>query len=115
MREWRERWAFALATKLLHPRPKAMGVEQQSAEFETGRNFRFLALTLWACNGATGGQQVPGTCRWAAPVAGRWNEIWEGMLTCTSSTPFVPQGRATRVGKSNRSCLSADGFGLRKG
>ena len=35
---------FALATKLLHPRPKAMGVEQQSAVFETGRNFRFLAL-----------------------------------------------------------------------
>ena len=30
--------AFALATKLLHPRPKAMGVEQQSAVFETGRN-----------------------------------------------------------------------------
>ena len=36
--------AFALASKLLHPRPKAMGVEQQSAVFETGRNFRFLAL-----------------------------------------------------------------------
>jgi len=32
-----------LATKLLHPRPKAMGVEQQSAVFETGRNFRFLS------------------------------------------------------------------------
>jgi len=30
--------------KLLHPRPKAMGVEQQSTVFETGRNFRFLAL-----------------------------------------------------------------------
>ena len=35
---------FALATKLLPPRPKAMGVEKQSAVFETGRNFRFLAL-----------------------------------------------------------------------
>ena len=35
---------FALATKLLHPRPKAMGVEQQSAVFETGRSFRFLTL-----------------------------------------------------------------------
>ena len=36
--------AFALVTKLLHPRPKAVGVEQQSAVLETGRNFRFLAL-----------------------------------------------------------------------
>ena len=36
--------AFALGTKLLHPGPKAMGVEQQSAVLETGRNFRFLAL-----------------------------------------------------------------------
>ena len=44
MREWGERWAFALATKLLHLRPKAMGVEQQSAVFETGRNFWFVTL-----------------------------------------------------------------------
>ena len=39
--------AFALDTKLLHPRPKAMGVELQFAVFETGRNFRFLTLA-WA-------------------------------------------------------------------
>jgi len=42
MRDWGgSGGALALATKLLHPRPKAIGVEQQSAEFETGRNFRF--------------------------------------------------------------------------
>jgi len=68
--------AFALATKLLHPRPKAMGVEQQSAVFETGRDFRFLAVVArekvsYHWHKASGMKLdlgtcwiwVPGTCR----------------------------------------------------